>query len=285
MLPLVSIVAQRQKSKIYCSGTLIDPYLILTAAHCFTHKDIIKTTVRMRDPTKPNNLFLEHAVEKYFLDPDYTLHSWEAHDIALVKLRVPFDKDSVVADLPPLNYDDYSYWHYGPYYVAGYGWIDDKNKDHLPKSHDHARFFRLRPMEMKHTGAENRDEDYRLTAEEDRGAVCFGDSGGPVLAYVAGSITVFGIIVQGSETFENPLMKQEFEEIGADKKKSSAFLKNYPEHRRCHGGEQDFVEVGFHREWIGTILAKLKPATRRSQGVKTLPGNAFRAPASPRIRT
>lgn len=96
-------------SEYLCGGSLIDPNVILTAAHCVNGKEVASLRVRLGewDTMTLNEIFphSDHEVAKVIVHPGFGTTNLY-NDIALLVLKTPA-KLSVVVNpvcLPPQNY-------------------------------------------------------------------------------------------------------------------------------------------------------------------------------------
>ena len=257
-LPLVLV----QMMDGRCSGTLIALDLVVTAAHCVSHPDrnpndmYVSRLVRDGATTT----WIKRRVRAYKAHPDYLEHSWRVHDIALLKLDDFFPDDTPVADLAPIPADHFDYFHYGPYYAAGFGIVNNRAGDFTQSLTD-PHYFRIQGMDLESLQAFDADQTYYFNLKvTDRGALCFGDSGGPLMTYVNNAPTVFGVNSNIRVEYESDEMAKEFENAHDDPNEIYKLRKKYPDHRLCGWGDNFFVDVGLHREWIDKATVQLNDA-------------------------
>ena len=258
LLPMVGV----QSGSRFCTGTLIALDLVLTAAHCVSHPDVNPNDVSIlrlvRDGAKTS--WLTRKVRAYEAHPDYRDHLWRGHDVAVLKLDQPYPADTPVAELPPMPWAADSYFHYGPYYVAGFGITHNLAGDFSASATD-PHYFRVQSMDLSDERMMEEDQSYFLNLKvTDRGAFCFGDSGGPLMAYVDGHATVFGVISNSAVHYESEAMEKEFNAAADDPKTILELRKKYPQHRLCGWGNNRFTDVGFHRDWISKAIAEVNQA-------------------------
>jgi secreted trypsin-like serine protease len=168
-------VAAISNGSTICSGAAISPTVVVTAAHCFTF------------PSEPVRVIFDEN----YRSPDRTLRpgTWVAHpdfcgdcdavnDVAVVVLDEPVVLPRY-AQLAPLGLVDRLRGH-ADVELVGYG-VQDVVRDHR-------QFVPLPPSGLRTkatadlVGIPRSSETglVKITARQ-RGAACFGDSGGPVL--------------------------------------------------------------------------------------------------------
>ncbi|MFT6423792.1 MAG: V8-like Glu-specific endopeptidase [Celeribacter sp.] len=92
----------------FCTGSLITPSLVLTAAHCLYDIDTKKlhrsTAIQFRAGWRDGHAQAYRSVSRYFVHPDFALNNGNRHDrltndIALIELDRPV-KDNTVLPFP-----------------------------------------------------------------------------------------------------------------------------------------------------------------------------------------
>ncbi len=163
-----------------CTGVLLSPALILTAAHCAVHMG-----ADMHVNAKPAVNAIDVAVH-----PQYARDAWSSPDLALVKLSRPLDAAPAFVNTQPVATG-------ASLFIAGYG-LGEKGKRAT------AGTLRMAMLTVSST-AENiltlADPDHADMMTLDAGGqvgVCQGDSGAPAFTIRAGVAAVAGIVTAGN---------------------------------------------------------------------------------------
>lgn len=176
----VGIVGQEVES--LCTGTIIGPRLVLTAAGC-VRKAGEATTVFFGptvDNREPSIAVKKIAYNKqYDLTQTYDL-KMDQGDIAVLLLESDIPATHAVAPMAPANFIPTSK---NLYFVAGYG--KSSRGDLL--DFGQLKFSSVRIWEKEFGVSEF------VTDQSDGHGVCFGDAGGPAYGIINGTLHVVGI--------------------------------------------------------------------------------------------
>lgn len=176
-----------------CSGALISPTVFITAAHCFDDPGQDVSVTFDPDGFADDSVFVSGS---WYPDPEFCiacsggLPGFDTHDVAVVILDEPV-KLSSYAQLPSLGLVDRLPMGQRVQLV-GYGIQDTLNKL------DPGEFFtRYRaPAQLIQANGRISEEFLKVTANpaKGKGAVCSGDSGGPILR----GDTILGVVSFGN---------------------------------------------------------------------------------------
>lgn len=177
--PYVTMLADGQT---VCSGALLSPTVILTAAHCFSG-DGQGAPVRAYFGQQPAPGCVSHCYTgSYYFDPQFGglgngIPNADTHDVAVVVFGSPIptsESAGLSGALPPQGLVD-SFTNNTPIDLVGYGVVGFARGGGQPQQVALYQRFTGETTAFKSNGAIG-DEFLKLHS-----GVCFGDSGGPDL--------------------------------------------------------------------------------------------------------
>lgn len=226
-----------------CTGTLIAPTLVLTAAHCTffaargNYGHVYFRVLNTNDDGADNN---EIAVKNFVVHPKFRNGgSWSLDqairhgndDLAVLQLETP-----VPVEIKPavLAMDDKIFSQSEAVTAVGYGKSSYRYGDMSGSG-------RLRSTSFK-SGELSATQRMILAKSADSG-VCHGDSGGPLFA---GNAEAKTNILVGVIDFTTPL---DFSDRAIPGNDMERFMRAHPKQDMCLG-IGGFVDVAKHRQWI-----------------------------------
>ncbi|HSO32692.1 MAG TPA: trypsin-like serine protease [Labilithrix sp.] len=170
-----AVVALLQGGKVYCTGVLVTPNVVATAAHCVTPSPPDQVYFGV-DPASKKGTFIDVSDSK--AHPDFDEDTL-LDDIAVVGLA----SKAPVAPMPVQTRPfDASFTHLA-IRLVGFGMTGDRTQTNLRKRSGDT------------TVATFSDTDFRFKPTPSQ--TCNGDSGGPALAHLGGRDVVIGLASSG----------------------------------------------------------------------------------------
>lgn len=263
---VVVIEARAKVGAFLCTGTLINPQVVLTAAHCVPagssatdfavglHFLDIKSKAGGPD-------MAAYRVQSFIVNPGYSEKgdSSQNNDLALLLLAKPVPAGTRIAQLPDANINLETI----PSFVTiGYGQADD----HHNASDDGTGVLRYTAFASADFGllpADPKIPSYlqnMLASQAKASSVCHGDSGGPLMATDASGAST-NVIVGVNDMVLPQLGYQGQEGIDyANAMKTGdidSFYNKHPDAHVCIGGLNVFVNVPLQVGWITASMQSL----------------------------
>jgi len=177
----------------YCTGTLITPTVVLTAAHCVEGFD--QNGVIFGNEFPDGGVGQKKVIERW-VHPEYgDAAFW--HDVALLRLEKAAPADIVPVPALPfslhLNEDDLG----SELEFVGFGWTDPELKDYGIKRQvrDDIGLLCDSPTGCHTPELADTIPNNSFCHNQEPGGICIGDSGGPAFVERQGKLYVAGITV------------------------------------------------------------------------------------------
>ncbi|CAF0842579.1 unnamed protein product [Brachionus calyciflorus] len=256
---LVSIRLVNNQSYHVCGGNLISDSHVLTAAHClwlffrpldFNLTRVLETIevyVGIHElNTDPQLLGDEYKykIEIFNWHPDFDSDNLSLfNDIAIIKLKRKVNLNRPEANLVCLPFGK-NYELKVDDWVVAIGWgtySEDFDHSEHHKNYPQQAFFKIQDQHNSYCNSgligENWDKSRTVCAYDETQtpkSTCFGDSGGPVVAYRDHKWFLFGVISFGNDESNSTM-------------------------RRCNGSQPFyFMNVTAYSDWILETIEKLK---------------------------
>ncbi|NXE52520.1 FA10 factor, partial [Casuarius casuarius] len=182
---------------LFCGGTILNEYFILTAAHCANQSEKPMVLVGEVDRRKKEPSEAIHMVEKIIINDAFDLATYDS-DIALIKLKEPitFSEYVIPACLPEEDFATEVLMKQASGIVSGFGKIFQRGQ-----LVERMKVFQIPYVDMGTCKPAIRslvtENMFCAGYDKDGKDVCHGDGGGPHVTQYNGTYFVTGIISWG----------------------------------------------------------------------------------------
>lgn len=199
--PAAKFTILLRSNSSYCTGSLIAPNIVLTAAHCF-NKSEPGSVVAVQRAQANSSVSKDIKVRHIFRHPKWKFGNDinEAGDVALLELERPVNstyKPIALYDGPlPSNYESFPLEAYGYSLYTENSSIDltDYFKDITRDSYTSGSpSNKLNGKLLTATDSPYNTENHFIFAEQLTGGMCSGDSGGPMVVNINGERIQIGV--------------------------------------------------------------------------------------------
>ncbi|MXQ13834.1 S1 family peptidase [Microvirga makkahensis] len=181
-----SVVFIENSTGELCSGALIGPNLVLTAAHCVTDAASYRVVAVNRAFKRQRIKVVALAIHPTFVTGT-TPRTQPGVDLAILRLEQRLGADFLPLDPTLAGRIDVG----DAVTIAGFG-VSDESRKGTARILRHANLVSLGPIEVANRVLIVADPD-RLAETSGAGA-CRGDSGGPILAATQDSYLLYGVV-------------------------------------------------------------------------------------------
>lgn len=175
----VAILAIGDDSKGLCTGTIVGPDLILTAAHCIRENTTLEV-VFGASLSYPEKIIEVSKIAVHALFEERRTRDFDRADIALLKLSENIPANYKIVPLLPKNFN---LRPTSALTILGYGTNDSIHKVSSGDLHS----SRVRVSESLLGTTEF------ITDQSQGSGICFGDSGGPAFVQLQGQLYLVGV--------------------------------------------------------------------------------------------